>query len=67
VGALRVHASANRREWQIFLSLLLSLFDRGEPESRFEELYERLASAEVHGLEVERVVIQEDDPDAEQA
>jgi len=67
VGALRVHASANRREWQIFLSLLLSLLDRGDPESRFEELFERLASAEVHGIEVERAVIQEDDPDAEQA
>ena len=43
IGALRVHASANRREWQIFLSLLLSLFDRGDPDGRFEELFERLA------------------------
>jgi HD-GYP domain-containing protein (c-di-GMP phosphodiesterase class II) len=67
VGALRVHASANRREWQIFLSLLLSLFDRGDPDGRYEELFERLASAGVQGIEVERAVVQENDPDAEQA
>ncbi len=67
VGGLRVHASADRREWQIFLSLLLSLFDRGDPEGRFDELFERLASAGVQGLEVERAVVQEHDPDAEQA
>jgi HD-GYP domain-containing protein (c-di-GMP phosphodiesterase class II) len=67
VGGLRVHASADRREWQIFLSLLLSLLERGDPDSRFEELFERLASAGVHGLEVERAVVQEHDPDAEKA
>jgi HD-GYP domain-containing protein (c-di-GMP phosphodiesterase class II) len=67
VGALRVHASANRREWQIFLSLLLSLFEREDPDGRYEELFERLASAGVQGLEVERAVVQEHDPDAEQA
>ena len=32
IGALRVHAVANRREWQIFLSLLLSLVERGDPD-----------------------------------
>jgi HD-GYP domain-containing protein (c-di-GMP phosphodiesterase class II) len=67
VGALRVHESADRREWQIFLSLLLSLFDRGDPDGRYEELFERLASAGVKGLEVERAVVQEHDPEAEQA
>src|SRR3954447_22987524 len=49
IGALHVHADANRREWQIFLSLLLSLSERGEPDGRFEELFERLGSAEVKG------------------
>ena len=29
IGGLRVHATANRREWQILLSLLLSLSERG--------------------------------------
>jgi HD-GYP domain-containing protein (c-di-GMP phosphodiesterase class II) len=67
VGGLRVHASADRREWQIFLSLLLSLAERGEPDERYEELYERLAAANVAGLEIERAVLQEHDPDAEQA
>jgi HD-GYP domain-containing protein (c-di-GMP phosphodiesterase class II) len=67
IGGLRVHAEADRREWQIFLSLLLSLFERGEPEQRFEELFERLSSAGVHGIEVERATHEEHDPDAEQA
>ena len=67
IGGLRVHAAADRREWQIFLSLLLSLFERGEPDQRFEELFERLNAAAVHGIEIERATHQEHDPDAEQA
>jgi HD-GYP domain-containing protein (c-di-GMP phosphodiesterase class II) len=67
IGGLRVHAGANRREWQIFLSLLLSLSERGEPEERFEELAARLHGAQVHGLEIERASQREHDPDAEQA
>jgi HD-GYP domain-containing protein (c-di-GMP phosphodiesterase class II) len=67
VGGLRVHAAADRREWQIFLSLLLSLVDHGEPDERFEELFERLASAGVQGIEIERASEQEHDPDAQQA
>jgi HD-GYP domain-containing protein (c-di-GMP phosphodiesterase class II) len=67
IGALRVHPAASRREWQIFLSLLLSLFERGEPDERFEGLYERLGAADVKGIEIERAVQQEHDPDAEQA
>src|SRR3954447_19218153 len=38
IGALRIHSTANRREWQIFLSLLLSLSERGQPEERYDEL-----------------------------
>jgi HD-GYP domain-containing protein (c-di-GMP phosphodiesterase class II) len=53
IGALRIHGS-DRREWQIFLSLLLSLSERGQPEERFDELAERLAAGSVVGLEVER-------------
>ena len=67
IGGLRVHAVADRREWQIFLSLLLSLVERGEPEQRFEELYERLSAGGVKGIEIERAVHQEHDPEAEQA
>ncbi len=67
IGGLRVHAEANRREWQIFLSLLLSLSERGEPDDRFEELAQRLQGAQVHGLEIERAAQREHDPDAEHA
>ncbi|HET6578331.1 MAG TPA: HD domain-containing phosphohydrolase [Gemmatimonadales bacterium] len=67
IGALRVHAGADRREWQILLSLLLSLAERGEPDERFEELFERLAAGGVKGIAIERLVNQEHDPDAEEA
>jgi HD-GYP domain-containing protein (c-di-GMP phosphodiesterase class II) len=67
IGALRVHGTASRREWQILLSLMLSLSERGEPEQRFDELRDRLDSAQVRGLEIERAVAHEDDPEAEQA
>ena len=65
IGALRVHGHSQRREWQILLSLLLSLSDRGEPADRFEELYERLAAGGVTGVEIERA--SHTDPDAEQS
>jgi HD-GYP domain-containing protein (c-di-GMP phosphodiesterase class II) len=53
IGALRIHAS-DRREWQILLSLLLSISEQKQPEERFEELAERLGSAGVTALEIER-------------
>ncbi|MGH7578732.1 MAG: hypothetical protein ACREM9_01060, partial [Gemmatimonadales bacterium] len=53
IGALRIHGSA-RREWQILLSLLLSLSERGQPDERFDELSERLGAGGVTGLEIER-------------
>jgi HD-GYP domain-containing protein (c-di-GMP phosphodiesterase class II) len=65
IGALRIHSTANRREWQILLSLLLSLSERGQPEERFEELFARLDAGQVKGLEIEHAT--QHDPDAEQA
>jgi HD-GYP domain-containing protein (c-di-GMP phosphodiesterase class II) len=53
VGALRIHAS-DRREWQILLSLLLSISEQKQPEERFDELAERLGAAGVRSLEIER-------------
>ncbi len=67
VGGLRVHSTVQRREWQILLSLLLSLSERGQPEDRFQELSERLGAADVGGLEIERANPNETDPDTEQA
>ena len=54
IGALRVRSGSERREWQIFLSLLLSLAGRGTPEERLKELQERLETAKVLNLELER-------------
>jgi HD-GYP domain-containing protein (c-di-GMP phosphodiesterase class II) len=54
IGAMRVRSGAERREWQILLSLLLSLSDRGTPEDRFKELQERLETGKVENLELER-------------
>ena len=65
IGALRIHSTANRREWQILLSLLLSLSERGQAEERFEELFARLDAGQVKGLEIEHAT--QHDPDAEQA
>jgi HD-GYP domain-containing protein (c-di-GMP phosphodiesterase class II) len=54
IGVLRVKNGAERREWQIFLSLLLSLAGRGTAEERQKELSERLDSGGVVHLELER-------------
>ena len=54
IGVLHVRSGIERREWQIFLSLLLSLSQQGELEERLVELQERLEAANVTHLEVER-------------
>jgi len=53
VGVLRVHRLVSRREWQAFLSILLSLAERPVPDP-FEELQERLVQASVSGLLLEK-------------
>ncbi len=65
IGALRVHPGVTRREWQILLSVLLSLAERGEPDERFDLLLQRLEGGEVKGLEVERA--RETETDSEEA
>jgi HD-GYP domain-containing protein (c-di-GMP phosphodiesterase class II) len=52
IGVLRIHAGIERREWQVFLSILLSLSERAS-EERLEELRERLEAGSVSHLEVE--------------
>jgi HD-GYP domain-containing protein (c-di-GMP phosphodiesterase class II) len=54
IGALRVKTGVERREWQVFLGSLLNLADRGAADERLEELQERLDTAKVTHLEVER-------------
>jgi HD-GYP domain-containing protein (c-di-GMP phosphodiesterase class II) len=55
IGVLHIRAGMERREWQIFLSLLLSISQQGQQtDERLEELQERLDAAKVVHLEVER-------------
>ena len=54
IGLLHVRSGMERREWQIFASLLLSLSSQSEVDERLEELQERLVAAKVTHLEVER-------------
>ena len=67
IGALRVHPTAGRQEWQTLLSLLLSLAERGDPNDRFDELTDRLGAAGVKGLELDRAALSQEDPNAEEA
>ncbi len=52
VGVLRIHRGVERREWQGFLSILLSLAEPPVAEP-FEELVARMQRASVTGLDVE--------------
>jgi HD-GYP domain-containing protein (c-di-GMP phosphodiesterase class II) len=60
IGTLRVLPGANRLEWQIFLSLLLSLSSRSGTEDLFTELQRRLAEGNVRSLELERSLPQQE-------
>ena len=53
IGLLVVHAGIQRREWQAFLSIVLSLAGQGTPEDRFLELAERMTRAEITNLVVQ--------------
>jgi len=53
IGVLHIRSGMERREWQIFLSLLLSLSNQGELDERLEILQERLEGAKVTHLELE--------------
>ncbi len=55
IGGLRILPSVSRREWQIFLSVLLSLSERAEAENRFDDLEERLQQGRVEGIGIDRV------------
>jgi HD-GYP domain-containing protein (c-di-GMP phosphodiesterase class II) len=54
IGILHVRSGMERREWQIFLSLLLNISEKGAADERLEVLQERLEEAKVTHLEVER-------------
>ncbi len=53
IGVLRAHEGVERREWQAFLSILLSVTADTAVEDRYVTLVERLASALCPHLELE--------------
>jgi len=54
IGALRIRPGIEKREWQVFLSVLLRLADRGPADEPLEELHDRLEEGKVAHLELER-------------
>ncbi|HEU5305108.1 MAG TPA: HD domain-containing phosphohydrolase [Gemmatimonadales bacterium] len=54
IGLLHIRSGMERREWQIFLSLLLSISEKGGTDERLETLQERLEESKVSHLELER-------------
>ena len=54
IGILRIHAGTERREWQAFLSSLLSLSERNSGgDDRLGELQARMQAGGVHHIEVD--------------
>ncbi|HEU4587242.1 MAG TPA: HD domain-containing phosphohydrolase [Gemmatimonadales bacterium] len=60
IGTLRVHAGMDRTQWQIFLSLLLSLPGRVSDADLLTELQRRLAEGGARAIELERAVAQQE-------
>jgi len=60
IGTLRVHTGATRREWQIFLSLLLSVSERAASDDLLSELKRRMTEGGVDHLELERASPQQE-------
>lgn len=52
IGRMRIHEGITRKEWQAFLSLLLSLGTIEDAEERYFTLIERLLQAEVKAIEL---------------
>jgi HD-GYP domain-containing protein (c-di-GMP phosphodiesterase class II) len=63
VGALRVHEGMDRREWQVFLSVLLSLTSRESRGDLFDELVERVGAGAVRNLELEHATSENESPE----
>ena len=53
IGALRINPGIEKREWQVFLSVLLRLAEGKPVEEPFETLLERLEAAKVVHLELD--------------
>jgi hypothetical protein len=66
VGVVRIHHGIERREWQAFLSILLSLSARGGTEGVFGEVQTRLDAAQARHLEIELATPSEESLEDEQ-
>jgi HD-GYP domain-containing protein (c-di-GMP phosphodiesterase class II) len=66
IGVIRVGGDVDRREWQIFISQLLSSAGREGDANKFAELQERLVRGSVVHIVVEGMVEDEDDFDDEE-
>ena len=60
IGTLRVRNGVERREWQIFLGLLLNLAGLPEGPDKLVELQDRLTNASVTHIELEHTVETQD-------
>lgn len=67
IGQLVVREGIDRREWQAFLSLLLSLGGIEEPDARFLALTDRMAQADIGHLELQQASTRDDLDDQAQA
>jgi HD-GYP domain-containing protein (c-di-GMP phosphodiesterase class II) len=54
IGALRIRPGVDRRQWQMFLSLLLNLAERRRSDEPMEELQERMDESKIVDLELDR-------------
>jgi HD-GYP domain-containing protein (c-di-GMP phosphodiesterase class II) len=63
IGTLHVRQGVERREWQIFVGLLLNLESLPEGPTKLKELSERLRSGAVTNIELEHTVETQDELD----
>jgi HD-GYP domain-containing protein (c-di-GMP phosphodiesterase class II) len=61
IGTLLVHSGVERREWQAFLSILLSLSGLGQGDDVFGTLVDRMDGAEIAQIEVQQTREAEDE------
>jgi HD-GYP domain-containing protein (c-di-GMP phosphodiesterase class II) len=66
VGAIHIEESVERREWQVFLSLLLAAGPREASGSRISDLYQRMVQGGIANISVDPPVEEADSLEDEQ-
>ncbi len=66
IGTMRVDPAVERREWQVFISLLLNLASREASPNKLYELQERMTRGEVTHVAVEPPAEAEEDLEAQE-